>query len=570
MKKRIGTKVILLLGFLSVVFIIFCIANVAALSEIGKKSGDITDTYLELEKIEGKISVQVQELRGYMDPAALQAQGTEQLQQKAEDLQEQLELMSELCQGTDNQVLIDSYGSYKEQLEEFMNLGLQAAEAIQGGDNATGLAVLGELTNRIVTMEEFKSAYKEALESETDRAANAINVKISGTYKFNMMMILLFLILSGGVVSIVIHTIAKPAKHASGHLNQIVEKLQNNEGDLTERITVTTQDEVGQLVIGVNGFIEQLQLLMQKLKGESERMMDSVDHMTSRVNASNENVTNVSASMEELAASMEEVSATLEQIADGSNGIFTKVQVIADRAENGAGLVEEIRDRAQTVRKSTVENKNAVNRMIVEIRSTLEEAVAESRSVERINELTGDILDITSQTNLLALNASIEAARAGEAGKGFAVVADEIRILADNSRETANNIQNISHMVTTAVEKLSQNAEEILRFIDENVMKDYDKFVEVANYYQNDAENVDGMLTEFASATSEMEEIMQKMNTGINNISCTVDESAKGVANAAESAGSLVEAMTHIQQETENNQTISRELRDEVERFKRV
>ena len=274
--------------------------------------------------------------------------------------------------------------------------------------------------------------------------------------------------------------------------------------------------------------------------------------------------------MEQLAASMQEVSATLEQIVAGSEGIYEKVKAMAAKAENGASLVEEIKDKAQTIRKSTVESKTAASNMIVGIRSMLEESVEESRSVGRINELTGEILDIAKQTNLLALNASIEAARAGDSGKGFAVVADEIRMLADNSRDTANNIQNISNMVTDAVEKLSQNAEDMLSFIDENIMKDYDDFEAVSNYYHDDAESVNEILSEFASNTSEMESIMQQINSGIGNISCTVDESAKGVANAAHSAGTLVEAMAHIQEETENNQNISRELRGEVERFKRV
>jgi len=110
----------------------------------------------------------------------------------------------------------------------------------------------------------------------------------------------------------------------------------------------------------------------------------------------------------------------------------------------------------------------------------------------------------------------------------------------------------------------------MLKFIDESVLKDYDKFVELANYYQKDAESVNDLVTEFADRTAETEEIMERINTGINNISVTVDESARGVTNAAESAGSLVESMAHIKQEAENNQTISEELRDEVERFKKV
>ncbi|MCI8484545.1 MAG: methyl-accepting chemotaxis protein [Lachnospiraceae bacterium] len=570
MKKRIGTKIIMMIGLLSIIFILFGLANVAALSEIGRRSKEITDTYLELEKQQGELSAQVQELWLYEDIEDIQAVGIEALEKKVAAIQEKMDTVNKLCQKSKDKGLINSYGTYQEQMEDFLSLGMQIAAAAVSGEIEELPGLLGEREQLISDLEESKIAYSESLENKVQYVSDKIDIKISGTHTFNMAAILVFLVLAAGVMWIVIKTVAAPAKNASGHLNEIVEKLQKNEGDLTERIEVSTEDEVGQLVSGVNGFMDQLQSVMQKLREHSQQMLDSVDHINSRVNSSNENVTNVSASMEQLAASMEEVSATLEQIADGSNGIYEKVKSMADRAENGADLVEKIKDRAQDVRKSTVENKTAVNKMLVAIRSTLEEAVSESRSVERINELTGDILDITSQTNLLALNASIEAARAGDAGKGFAVVADEIRVLADNSRDTANNIQDISHLVTSAVEKLAQNAEDMLKFIDENVLKDYDGFVEVANFYQKDAESVNEMVTEFADRTSEAEEIMERINTGINNISVTVDESAKGVTNAAESAGSLVEAMAHIQQEAENNQSISRELRSEVERFKKV
>ncbi len=570
MRKRIGTKVILLLGILSIVFFIFCVANITSLSEINQRYREITDVYLELQKIEGKLSVQVQEFRGLMDTAKLKAQGTEKIQKKIASLQEYLDSMDELCRKTEDQALNDSFKSYKRQFEEFMSLGFQATKTVEEGDTLTSLTVLGDCRDISADLDRYKEAYTEAMETRIGNVAAHIDQKIFVTYIFNIAMIVIFLVLTMGTVVIVICTIALPAKKASSHLNEIVEKIQKDEGDLTERIVIKTKDEVGQLVHGVNSFIEQLQLLMQKLKGESERMMESADSITSRVGVSNEKVTSVSSAMEQLAASMQEVSATLEQIADGSNGIYSKVKVMAEKADKGADLVEGIKTKAQTIQKNTIDSRLAANQMISEIRTMLESAVAESRSVERINELTGEILEITSQTNLLSLNASIEAARAGEAGKGFAVVADEIRALADNSRETANNIQNISHMVTGAVDKLSQNAEDMLRFIDENIMKDYEDFEDVANNYQNDAENVNDILTEFATNTSEMEAIMEQINTGISNISSTVDESAKGVANVAESTGTLVEAMVHIQQETENNQSISRELRGEVERFKKV
>lgn len=570
MRKRIGTKIIVLLGILSLFFLAFSVANVLALSEISDKNSEIADIYLEIQKVEGKMSVQAQEFRGLMESGKLKAQGVDKIQEKADNLQVYLDQMDDLCRRTQDASLNETFTFYKEQFEEFMAMGIEAAGLVAQGDNQKTLDMLILIREKREVLDASQESYTEAMDGRINHVADQIDIKIAGTYIFNMVMILVFILMAGATFLIVVRTIASPAKKASGHLNQIVEKIQKDEGDLTERIVVKTQDEVGQLVSGVNGFIEQLQSLMRKLKGESARMMESADNITNRVNDSNENVNSVSAAMEELAASMEEVSVSLEQITNGSDDIYKKAQVLAGRAGNGAELVEEIKVRAQAVRKDAVDSKAAASKMITEIRVMLEEAVKESKSVGRINELTGDILDISSQTNLLALNASIEAARAGEAGKGFAVVADEIRVLADNSRDAANNIQNISNMVTTAVEKLAQNAEHMLQFIDEDVMKDYDGFVDVANNYQHDAEDMDIILTEFASGATEMQTIMQHINVGINDISTTVDESAKGVSNVAENTGSLVAAMAHIQQETQNSQSISRELCDEVERFKKV
>lgn len=500
----------------------------------------------------------------------MKAQGSKKIEEKAASLQGYLDNMDNLCRQTSDATLNDTFTIYKEQFEEFMDLGIQAAKVVEQGDNIATLEVLRQCKNKRDVLDESKVTYTEAMENRINHVAAAIDAKIAGTYIFNVVMIVIFILMALAVILIVMRTIARPAKKASGHLNQIVEKIQKQEGDLTERIVVKTEDEVGQLVSGVNGFIEQLQSLMRKLKGDSARMLESADTITDQVNVSNENVNSVSAAMEELAASMEEVSASLEQMTSGSNDIYQKVETMATRAGNGADLVEQIKVRAQSVRKDAVDSKTAAAEMIAEIRVMLEQAVKESKSVKRINELTADILDISSQTNLLALNASIEAARAGDAGRGFAVVADEIRVLADNSKDTANNIQNISNMVTAAVEKLALNAENMLQYIDENVMKDYDGFVDVANSYQHDAEDVDLILNEFASGTSEMQSIMQRINVGINDISVTVDESAKGVTNVAENTGNLVAAMAGIQKETQNSQSISRELCDEVERFKKV
>lgn len=321
---------------------------------------------------------------------------------------------------------------------------------------------------------------------------------------------------------------------------------------------------------GINHFIEQLQGIMRKLKEESGNMERSVQSVMEQIVDSNENVTSVSATMEEMAASMEEISATLGQLSVGINNVLNEIQKMDNRVQDGVGLVRTIKEHASEMYRSTVEGKENTGNMILSIRENLRRALEDSRSVQQINEMTNEILSITNQTNLLSLNASIEAARVGEAGKGFAVVAGEIRALADNSAQTVNNIQNISAIVTEAVERLAKNAENLLAFIDENVMKDYDGFVEVVEQYEKDADNVNEIFSVFATNTTEINQTMEAMSTGINDISTVVEDNAKGVTNVADSIVTLAASIGEIHQETIGNQEISGRLSEEVSRFKQV
>ncbi len=408
------------------------------------------------------------------------------------------------------------------------------------------------------------------LEEEMDYYFSKNTTKIDGTNIFNIILLGVTAVVIVGVVLASKKMIAGPAKKAVVQVGEILGKIEAGKGDLTDRIQVKSNDEIGELVNGFNNFIENLQMLMKGLKEQSEKMLQSSENVTNQVGVSNESAVSVSAAMQELSASMEEVAATVEQIATGSNKVLEQLNEVNNKAGEGARLVETIRQNSGVMYKETVESKEKASEIIEDIRGELESSVEESKSVQKIKELTDDILGIAGQTNLLALNASIEAARAGELGRGFAVVADEIRVLADSSRNTANNIQEISDIVVMAVEKLSKSAEHMLKFVDEKVIKDYDGFVDIVKQYQADAETIDKLLDEFASSASNVNDVMQTMNQGLNDISITVDESAKGVSDVAESTSELVNAMSLIRDETEVSQSISKELSNEVNRFERV
>jgi len=374
------------------------------------------------------------------------------------------------------------------------------------------------------------------------------------------------------VVSIIIafRMIVKPTKKVSGTLEEIVNSIQNNEGDLTARVNVKSNDEIGQLAADINNFVELLQGNMLTMRASADQLQKSMDVVTEKVEASNGSVTNVSSSTEELAASMEAVAATIQEIADGSTNVLNQAKSISEGADSGAEKVNDLQQRVTAMRDEVAGSRKTTTAVIENIQGALESAVEESKSVVKIQELTQGILSIAGQTNLLALNASIEAARAGDAGRGFAVVAEEIRVLADNSHQAANSIQEISGLVIEAVNKLVTNAKEMLEFMDSNVIKDYDSFVDIMNRYQQDTQELSNMFSGFASEASAMAGTMKNMTSGINDIATTIDESANAVTTVATDASELVESMVEIQKETHANREVSGEMIAVVNRFKKL
>lgn len=326
--------------------------------------------------------------------------------------------------------------------------------------------------------------------------------------------------------------------------------------------------EVSELKQSIGFLASSLESMLSKLDLESRNMLNTVDEIASQVTESNGSANDTSATMEELAAAMQEVSATTENMSQSTAVTADTILEIARNSEAGAQFAKECQKRAKESEDTALSGKASTNTMVDELRSVMRESIKNSKQVEDISDLTADILSISSQTNLLALNASIEAARAGEAGKGFAVVAEEIRELAERSKLTANNIQDISINVVEAVEKLASDSGAMLEFIDETVLKDYDKFAEITRDYREDSTHLESVLSEFASQASDLRENTNILKEGMTGISTAVEESTNGIVTVAEATTDLVTNLGAIQKAVADNKRISNELRQEVDRFR--
>lgn len=449
-------------------------------------------------------------------------------------------------------------GMYAYQQAQMQNAvyGTEIPEEVLAAESGYNTGILSDISELDKMIQADEKEAKAALK----QAKILSNIAIAGSIAFT---VLIFII----VVLISVRLIVTPVKKSSKELGDMVDEVNNAAADLTKRISVNQKDEIGSLVEGINTFIEALQNVIAGIRDSSVHLNSAFAAVTDSVASVNGNATDISAVMEELSATMEEVSATLANVNERVEKAGTGMDRISEQSEHILTYATEMQDRATQLEDTAVSNKDTTSAMIQEILGTLQQAIENSRSVEEVNALTDEILNISSQTNLLALNASIEAARAGEAGKGFAVVADEIRVLADSSRETAGNIQQINAKVVAAVGDLAKNSENIVTYINENILKDYDGFVESGHKYRADADYINEVMTSFTESIDHLRQTMDEVVENVNDVSTAVEQGAEGVTNAAENTSQLVGEMDTIMKEIDESNNIISELSTQTNRF---
>lgn len=453
-----------------------------------------------------------------------------------------------------------NYRTYEKKVDEIREIASTDAMTALEDANRT----LGKYGTVVESMADKMIASNDKITKSQvrDFSAKSSQANLVTTTAFIMVIIIII-----AVVLCIELIVIKPLKKIDKELGVIIDEINQDRGDLTKRININRKDEIGKVATNINVFIEKLQSIMQKITSNSKQLDETVGNVVGKVNTANGSACDISAVMEELSATMEEVAATVKNIDENTAVANTKVDKMTVETGNVVDYSNEMNERAIKLQETAQANKDETTKMVGSIIEELKNAMKESKKVEKISQLTSDILSISSQTNLLALNASIEAARAGEAGKGFAVVADEIRELAESSRNTANNIQEINEMVISAVEGLISSSNKIVDYVDETILPDYDDFVSSGKQYNDDSTHIKNIMDEFTGLSNDMQKTIKSMVDAINGITKAVEESADGVTSAAMSVDSLVADMNDVNKEMDTNQNVSDKLRKETECF---
>ncbi len=566
---RITTQLVLMNLVLLVVFGIYFGVSIRNFQSTIEESTRISDTYLSAMVLRGDMKKDYEKIQRYIY-AYLATNDVEEREHLLENIDKRYnQLITDI-----DQLQIYLEGNRSVNISE-MKAGLtsyteNAKAVLISSEGKSTEEVIAEIDALEAEDEKFDSnlelanaSFEQSIatirQTQQDKYGRTITTSVIGA---------IIIMLNIGINHVLFqYKTIRPIKKSSLELRQMIKSIDENRGDLNERLTVCTKSELSILITGMNDFLDTLQNIINKVSDGTGKLAGSNDRIDRMVRNANESITESSAALEELAANMEVVSNTSDSIQNTVGDVKAQVDVLWKEANQGSEKAVKISDTAKQMKNHIVEVKELTANKVGEITQLLNRSIQDSEKVSRINALSETILDIASQTTLLSLNASIEAARAGEAGRGFAVVAGEINSLAENSQKTVKNIQHINQEVINAVRDLSENTSEVLEYINSSVLKDYDQFVEAMDEYVNNMEQFYSILQNFANSSNGLNESMGNIFDSVGYIANSMGEGASAMDVSAQNAADFVEKMHEVQAAVDVCREVSDVLEKEISHF---
>ena len=571
-KTSIRLMILIPVVILGIVGVLSNIMAVVSIKNVNDTATVISDEYLTGIQCLSEIQGQTEQIHNVALSHIIATQFTTMitLSEEVEGIESSLE---ENLTFYGNYVSADD-ANYKQLRENYKSLKLSIRKLLAYSANQNTVEAYACANGEVEDASKAMDANITALKEEIDTGASKARNELASAYKMAMVVDAILIIVSIVAVASAIYVVMKfvitPILRAEREIKGIIRNIDNGQGDLTKRISITSDDEIAALGRGINAFMEKLQNIFILITSNSGKMEQVVSEVLGSVRTSNESASDLSAVTEELSATMQEVANSAGVINRNTNSVNNEVNNIAEKSNELNEYSKGMKQHADQMERAARDNMEQTNAKVNEILEILNQAIEDAKSVDQVNSLTNDILSISSQTNLLALNASIEAARAGEAGKGFAVVANEISQLADSSRDAANHIQEINKVVIDAVHNLSEHAGGIVEFMQTSILPEFEQFVEEGEQYKSNATYIENAMESFNEKTDSLQEVMAEIASSINSITSAIEEGVKGVSGAAESTQALVYDMDNITERMGENEKIAGDLQQETAIFKKL
>ena len=574
-KKKLSTKLIILIPvfILGIFSIISNVMSVSNIRNVNRRAVQISEVSLKNVSGLAEIQRQTQDIHnlGLSHIIAVDLDSMIQLVEKIRSQEDALEKDLESYKIYVTPDTKKEYNDIKKNYEElkYECANVMAFSAAGKSEDAYELA-----NGKISKCADAIESDIESIKKIVNQDANAQRQKLTSAYHSSIgtsiVTILISIAALFSAMVAVLRWVIYPLANTNREMNEIISEIDNRQGDLTRRVTITNNKEVASVGGGINAFMAKLQEIFRMISSNSRDLEGVVNEVRESVQTSNGSVSDLSALTEELSATMQDISDNASRINENTESVAGEVKSIAEKTIEINQYTKEMKEHAEAMEHAARENMDTTGAKVNDIVSVLSQAIEDSNSVNQVDNLTNDILNIASQTNLLALNASIEAARAGDAGKGFAVVASEISQLAAASQEAANNIQSINAIVITAVHNLADNANGLVEYMNEKILPEFQKFVESGGAYHDKATFIESVMADFEAKTDSLQNSMDEIANSVNTISHAIEEGVSGVVSAADSTQVLVSDMDKISKKMDENFAIAEGLKKETSVFTKL